>query len=166
MNAMQLSPQGIEWLKTIECLACTPYDDQTGQPVSCWVPGATIGYGHLIAGSEWPRYSEGIDQAGAEALLCSDLAPFVATVNASIGVPLRQNRFDALVILAYNIGRDAFARSSVVKLVNDPAAHTAYPDLEQAWKAWNKSQGRVMQGLVNRRNAEWTMYSTGRYEYW
>ena len=35
-----------------------------------------------------------------------------------------------------------------------------------AWKAWNKSQGQVMQGLVNRRNAEWDVYSKNIYQRW
>ncbi|EAH7119010.1 lysozyme, partial [Campylobacter jejuni] len=26
--------------------------------------------------------------------------------------------------------------------------------LKEAWMAWNKSQNKVMQGLINRRNAE------------
>ncbi len=29
---------------------------------------------------------------------------------------------------------------------DDPNAQLAYDRLEEAWKAWNKSQGQVMQG--------------------
>ncbi|WP_425433722.1 glycoside hydrolase family protein [Nitrosomonas marina] len=56
--------------------------------------------------------------------------------------------------------------SSVLRMINNPSAKTRYPNLEMAWKAWRKSQGRVMQGLINRRNAEWRIYSEGVYEWW
>ena len=79
---------------------------------------------------------------------------------------LAQNEFDALVIFAFNVGASAFKGSAVVKLVNDPKAITLYINLEAAWKAWNKSQGKVMSGLNNRRNCEWKIYADGIYESW
>jgi type VI secretion system secreted protein VgrG len=86
-------------------------------------------------------------------------------VKQTIKVDLTQQQFDALVILAFNIG-DNFKNSSVAKLINDPAATTSYDDLESAWKAWNKSQGKEMKGLNNRRAAEWKIYAEGVYEKW
>ena len=59
-----------------------------------------------------------------------------------------------------------FAGSSVVKLVNDPATPTAFSSLEAAWKVWNKSQGKVNQGLIHRRQCEWNIYSQGIYKRW
>jgi len=69
-------------------------------------------------------------------------------------------------MLAFNIGAGSFARSSVVKLVNDPTANSTYKSLEAAWKSWNKSQGKVMKGLDNRRQCEWDVYSRGVYNRW
>lgn len=161
-----LSVDGEDLLKSIEALALQPYDDQTGKPITQWVKGATIGYGHLISKSEWDLYKNGITEAQAEALFDADLAPYVATVNEAITVTVTQQQFDAMVVLAFNIGRGGFAGSSVVKLVNDPNADTPFDSLEDAWKSWNKSQGVVNQGLINRRNAEWNMYARGVYERW
>ncbi|ETW95549.1 MAG: hypothetical protein ETSY1_30095, partial [Candidatus Entotheonella factor] len=79
---------------------------------------------------------------------------------------VNQHQFDAMVILTYNIGVPNFLSSSALKLINDPNAQTSYSSLESAWKAWNRSQGSVMQGLINRRNAEWKIYSQGIYETW
>ena len=79
---------------------------------------------------------------------------------------LKEQQFDALVFLAYNIGVRGFSTSSVVKLINDEYAVTSYDTLENAWKAWNKSQGKVMRGLENRRAAEWDIYCSGIYERW
>ena len=70
------------------------------------------------------------------------------------------------MIFAFNIGKLNFRQSSVVKLVNDPAAVTAFTSLEAAWKAWNKSQGKVMKGLDNRCHCEWKIYTVALYAPW
>lgn len=163
--ALALSAAGFGLLRAIEQLRLAPYDDQTGQPISAWVPGATIGYGHLIARDEWPRFSAGITAAEADALLMQDVQPSEDVVRSSIRVLLLQRQFDALVLLAFNIGAAAFAGSSVVRLVNDPRARTPYRNLQAAWSAWNRSQGRVLQGLVRRRQAEWRVYASGVYQW-
>lgn len=161
-----LSIKGVDLLKSIEALSTKPYDDQTGKNITTWVKGATIGYGHLVAKSEWEAYKNGISETQALDLFKSDLAPYEKSVKSSVKIQLSQNQFDALVILAYNIGVSAFETSSVLKLVNDSAAATPYHGLEAAWFAWNKSQGKPMQGLTNRRRAEWNIYSKGIYERW
>ncbi len=163
---LSLGSKGINLLKSIEQLATKPYDDQTGKDITEWVEGATIGYGHLISKADWPKYKDGITDTQAITLLNSDLKPFVNSVKTKVTAKLTQNEFDALVILAFNIGVTAFQNSSALKLVNDPNAKTAYNSLELAWKAWKKSQGVVNKGLINRRQAEWNIYSKGIYQKW
>lgn len=173
-SEMALSDEGETWLKDVEKLALQPYDDQKGMaagPITEWVPGATIGYGHLIDEEEWDRFKNGITKGEATLQFQADVGPFVDLVNDVITIDVEQHEFDAMVALAYNIGPgsstvDGFQNSSVVKLVNDPEAVTNFSSLEAAWKAWNKSQGKVMQGLINRRVAEWDMYSKGVYRHW
>lgn len=161
-----MSTKAITLLKGIEKLALESYDDQTGKKIDKWVKGATIGYGHLIHKSDWEKYKAGISKAEADSLFKKDIRPFVNTVNSSVKVALSQNEFDALVILAFNIGAGAFKSSSVLKMINDPSAKTPYSSIEAAWKAWNKSQGKVMRGLNNRRNSEWNIYEKGIYKRW
>lgn len=165
---LSLSDQGLALLQDIEQLRLKPYDDQTAKEISAWTAGATIGYGHLIKNSEWNTYKNGITPVAASTLFEQDLSPFGSAVRSNITVKLEQQQFDALVMLAFNIGAgsNGFAGSSVVKLVNDPKAQTNYADLEAAWKAWNKSQGAVMKGLENRRACEWNVYSQGIYKKW
>lgn len=163
---MQLSPKGQDWLKKTERLALKPYDDQTGKTITSWCKGATIGYGHLIDQSEWEQFKNGITQNDAEALFLKDIKPFEAVVR-EIGRPLAQHQFDACVALAFNIGENNFRKSTVYKMVSNPSFKSSvYPNLEAAWKAWNKSQGVVNKGLTNRRAAEWDMYSSGIYRHW
>jgi len=163
-----LSDAGLNLLQQVEQLRLQPYDDQTSKDIAAWTAGATIGYGHLIKHDEWSLYQAGISLAGAVELFSKDLAPFVDAVRAKITAMLSQHQFDALVMLVYNIGMgdNGFGGSSVVKLVNNPNAKTQYPSLEAAWKAWNKSQGKVMPGLANRRACEWNVYSQGIYKKW
>ena len=159
-----LSARGRSLLKRLEGVRLTPYDDQTGLAITQWVAGATIGVGHLIDQSEWSRFSSGITRQEAETLLAQDVAPYEGEIRKVVTRSLSQSEFDALVIFAFNIGRRAFSESSMVRLLNNPGASTGYPSLESAWKAWNKSQGKVMQGLNNRRAAEWKLFNQGVYQ--
>ncbi len=165
-STLRLGPDGVTLLKAVERLALKPYDDQTGEDITAWVAGATIGYGHLITAADWALYQGGLTAAAADALFLADLAPFEQGVGDVVTQRLQQYQFDALVILAFNIGLAGFKSSSVVKLVNDPKASTAYASLKDAWLAWNKSQGKVMKGLDNRRRCEWAVYTTAVYALW
>lgn len=159
-----LSIQGRSLLKRLEGVRLKPYDDQTGLDITQWVKGATIGAGHLIDKSEWSTFRVGVTQKQAEMLLAQDVAPFEWTVRKAVHRQLSQSQFDALVIFSFNIGVSAFSRSSVVKLVNNPKATSGYQSLESAWKAWNISQGQVMEGLRRRRAVEWNLFNQGMYQ--
>lgn len=159
-----LSARGRSLLKRLEGVRLKPYDDQTGLAITQWVAGATIGVGHLIDQAEWSTFSAGISQQEAETLLVQDVAPYEREIRKVVSVSLSQSEFDALVIFAFNIVPRAFSASSVVRLLNNPKASTGYSSLESAWKAWNKSQGKVMQGLNNRRSAEWRLFDQGVYQ--
>jgi len=163
---LTLSEAGKQWLRDVEQLRLRPYDDQTGREITSWLQGATIGYGYLIPEVEWRYYREGIDIEEAERLFEEELIKYERSVRDSIHVPMSQYEFDAAVILTYNIGIYAFPDSSVAKLINNSGVVTPYSTLEDAWKAWNRSQGVVNRGLVNRRSAEWDIYSKEIYETW
>jgi lysozyme len=91
-----------------------------------------------------------ITQAQADAVFEADLAPFEAAVNKAVTRPMTQNQFDACVSLAFNIGAAGFATSTVVRKLN--AGDTA--GAADAFRLWNKAGGQILQGLVNRREAE------------
>lgn len=171
MDKMKISNKGISWLKDKEDKILDKqgnhiiYDDQTGKPVNTNKPlpkGATIGYGHLIKNYE--DFINGISEDKAIELLRADIAIAERAVKNNISIPLKQNQYDALVFLAYNIGAKNFANSTVIKYINNPHFHSSvYPNLESAWKAWNRSQGKISNGLINRRQNEWDMYNRGIY---
>ena len=162
---MNISDNGIAVLKKLEGAVKIGnkhviYDDQTGRPVdtNAILPrGATIGYGHLIKKGE--DFKDGISEDKATQLLRTDIAITENVVRNNVSAPIAQNQFDALVIFAFNIGTKNFINSTVLKYINNPNFQSPiYPDLESAWKAWNRSNGTVSTGLINRRNAEWQMF--------
>ena len=163
---MKISDNGINMLKRFEGSVKIGdrhviYDDKTGRPVNSdkeLPAGATIGYGHLIKSDE--DFKHGITERQATEILRSDISTAERAIKDNITIPLSQNQYDALVSLAYNIGAKNFADSTVVKYVNDSNYHnTKYPTLESAWMAWNKSGGREMAGLTNRRQQEFNLFN-------
>ncbi len=163
---MKLSPRGLKFLMDVEGIRLVPYNDQTGLPTKAWSKGATIGYGHLIRPYEWWKYRKGISKTEAEILLFKDLKPFICAICKAVKPLLKDHQLDALIMLAYNIGIKGFKASSALKLINNTFATTPYRNLEDAWKAWNRSQGKRNKGLINRRNAEWNIFDKGLYELW
>ncbi len=167
---MQISDNGLNKLKQMEGAVKIAgrhvmYDDATGRPIAPNAPlprGATIGYGHLIKSGE--NFTGGLTERAATELLRQDVRTAQRAVQNSITANLTQNQYDALVMLAYNIGAKNFSESSVVKYINNPDFHSAmYPNLESAWRAWNRYNGVVSNGLINRRQYEWNIYIHGTY---
>lgn len=69
----------------------------------------------------------------------------------------RPNQLIASISLSYNIGVDAFGRSTVARRFNAGNWKGGC----DAFLSWNRSGGRVVQGLVNRREAERKLCLTG-----
>ncbi|WP_312069487.1 lysozyme, partial [Acinetobacter sp.] len=77
-----------------------------------------------------------------------------ASVNNLVKVPLSQNQFDALVSLTYNIGSTAFKNSTLLKKLNAKD----YAGAADQFLRWNKGGGKVLKGLVRRREAERALF--------
>ncbi len=102
------------------------------------------------------RGAVNLTAAQETALLSRTVAPYAEAVRASVRVPLNQNQFDALVSFAYNIGTAGFEGSSTLRRLNAGDAAGA----ADAMRLWNKSDGAVNQGLVNRREQEVRQFNT------
>lgn len=156
MTAMKISHRGIDLLKEHEGLRLEAYDCATGKPVQ---PGGkvrgklTIGYGSTTRVYEGMR----ITKQQAEQLLVRDLGRFERAVNERVSVTLSQEQFDALVLLAFNIGEDAFAKSTLLKHLNKGKYH----DAAAQFPRWRKDNGKVIPGLVARRAAEKALFLEG-----
>jgi len=71
-------------------------------------------------------------------------------VNSGVKVALNQNQFDSLVSFTFNTGIQAFADSTLLKMLNQ-GNYDAVPD---QLRRWVRAGGNVVQGLVNRRENE------------
>ena len=119
----------------------------------------TIGYGHTRrAGLPDPVVVRRITDAQADMILADDLAVFENGVAAELKniARVEQREFDAFVDLAFNIGLGAFKSSSLLRHYRAGDKATTARD----FLAWNKAGGKVMPGLVKRREAErnWFLY--------
>lgn len=141
---MTLSNKGIALLKEFEGLRLHEYIDAGGF--------LSIGFGHLLQNGE--RYENGITLEKAMELLEQDVQDAEFVVEGMVTVPLNQNQFDALVSFAYNVGGDQFAKSTLVRLLNDGM----YDEVPHQLSRWNKSNGKVLRALVRRRKAEGDLF--------
>jgi len=140
---MKTSSQGRAAITQREGNKLTAYKDGGG----VW----TIGVGHTTAAGS-PTVTAGlrITAEQSDEILSRDLAKFEKVVEDAITAPMKQNEFDAFISLAFNIGGSAFAKSTVARKFNaGDKIGTA-----NAFLLWNKDNGKVIKGLVTRREAE------------
>jgi lysozyme len=118
------------------------YTDVVGVP--------TIGFGN----TDGVRPGQTITVERALIRLGGNINEKEQAMRACIGdVPLYQNEWDAYVSLSYNIGTGAFCGSTLVKRLRQKP-----PDYVAACTEilrWNRGGGRVLDGLVKRRKAEY-----------
>lgn len=143
-EARAISAAGLDLIKRFEGLRLDAYRCPAGVP--------TIGYGST---GPHVRIGQRISKAEADELLTQDAARFVRGVSERLGdSPATQSQFDAMVSLAFNIGLDAFARSTLLR------KHKAgdYAGAQKEFGRWVNSAGKRLLGLVHRRAAEATLY--------
>lgn len=142
---MTVSDEGLDLIKSFEGCRLTAYRDAAG----VW----TIGYGHtgpdVVPGGT-------ITQQEADALLQADVNRFASGVEALVEVPMTQEQFDALVSFAYNIGLSAFGQSTLLRLLNAED----YDGAANQFQRWVHGGGKVLPGLVRRREAEAELFRT------
>lgn len=150
---MLVSANAIVSLRGLERCVLKVYPDQHNLP--------TIGIGHLMTKSELMsghliingtpvNYKDGITEEQARLLCAQDLLAVELWVSKLVRVKLTQGQFDALVLFCYNIGDEAFATSSALRVLN--ADH--YDEVPADMRLFNKVAHVVSQGLINRREAE------------
>ncbi len=106
----------------------------------------TIGFGHT--GNVQP--GDVVDIEGALLLLEQDMTDAIECVDTSVDTDVSDYQVAALISLVFNIGCGAFRGSTILVLVNSNLFEAAV----QQFKRWNKSKGKVINGLTNRRLAE------------
>jgi lysozyme len=145
---MKVNAEGYALIKRFEGCKLKAYKC----PANVW----TIGYGNTFY-EDGMKVKEGdvITQQRAEELAKFIIDQFAVVIAPFIKQPLTENQFSACVSLAYNIGTGGFKRSSVFKKLN---VNPQDPTIADSFRLWNKGGGKVLRGLVNRREAEIQLY--------
>ena len=142
---MHISDEGLELIKHFE--GC-PTDEEGNavayqDAVGVW----TIGYGHtkdVQEGDKWTKEK-------AEFMLWRELEDeYEVYINNYVHVPLNQQQFDALCSWVYNLGPANLKKSTLLRKLNNGE----YKETPNQIKRWNKAGGKVLEGLVRRREAE------------
>jgi lysozyme len=144
-----MSREGVNLVKSYEGLSLKPYRDPSGIP--------TIGYGNTFYedGTKVTMQDAPLTLQRANQLFSRIHGAFSIKVKKMVTSSVNSNQLGALTSLAYNIGINAFARSTVLKRVN---ANPDDPTIGEAFAMWNKSKGVIFNGLIKRRASEWQLY--------
>jgi lysozyme len=110
----------------------------------------TIGYGETLGVRKTDRTTP--ERALVQLLVRVD-SEYATGVKECVKTPLFQYEFDAYVNLTYNIGVNAFCKSTIVKELNNGNYQEACTGI----KRFNRAGGKVVQGLINRREREYQM---------
>lgn len=156
---MKMSDNGRALLTEWEGKETHVYRDSAGMP--------TIGVGHLLTKDEITsgkilidgvpvKYANGLTGQQIDKLIEQDLSWAESAVNTYIDVELNQNQFDALVSFTFNTGKQAFYSSTLRRVLNQGR----YDLVPEQLARWNRAGGKVIQGLVKRRNHEIELFNS------
>ena len=151
---MIINKATVDLVKEFEGCKLTAYKDVAG----VW----TIGYGTTARAGLGIIPVEGmtITQAEADRLLFDGLNKFADQIRPMLPADINDNMFGASLSLAYNVGVYAFGRSTVLAKLHDGD----YAKGADAFLLWNKAGGKVVKGLVRRREAERKLFLTPVFE--
>ena len=135
---MNISQEGLALIKKFEGCELEAYKCAAG----VW----TIGYGSTKGVKE----GDTISREDADKLLTHEMEEYEGYINDLVEVNLEQNQFDALVSWVFNLGPANLKASTLLKVLNAKD----YEGVPAQIKRWNKAGGKVLQGLIRRREAE------------
>jgi lysozyme len=139
-----MSDYAFQRLKEFEGLRLKAYKCSGGK----W----TIGYGH----TKGVKPGQVIDKYEASKLLAEDVEYFEKfLVEEPYAEDISQGQWDALVDFLFNLGIGNFQSSTLRKRILQDVNHE---DIPNQFRRWVYSKGKVLPGLVKRREWEAQMY--------
>tara|TARA_R110001606_G_scaffold79389_1_gene183352 strand:- start:3593 stop:4036 length:444 start_codon:yes stop_codon:yes gene_type:complete len=145
---MKISQEGIALIKKFEGCELDAYQDSVG----VW----TIGYGHTKEVKEGDK----INKEEAENLLEEEMPEYEGYIENLVKVSLSQCEFDSLCSWVYNLGPTNLQESTLLRFLNEGK----YDEIPAQIKRWNKAGGKVLDGLVRRREAEALLFQAKEWE--
>lgn len=143
-----INHSGLKLITFFEGCELICYDDGVGV--------LTIGYGHTKGVFE----GMSITQTEAESFLREDLEKFETVVEELVQIPINSDQFSALVAFSFNVGPQALADSTLLRLLNAGDIQMAANEFPR----WNKAGGQPLLGLTRRRKAEQALFLSQPWE--
>lgn len=145
---MQINAQGLAIIKHYEGFKSDPYVC----PAGYW----TIGYGSIRDKHRRRVHADtdSISTIEGEMLLLLELDEVERYVKALVNVELTENQFSALCSFVFNVGSGRFKASTLRAKLN----RGDYEGASEQFKWWRKGGGRILKGLVLRRQAETDLF--------
>jgi lysozyme len=143
---MKISEEGKDLIKLFEGVRLKAYKCSAGVP--------TIGFGNTYyPNGDKVKIGDTITLEQARDLFDDLIVRYERIVESKLKVDVKQNEFDALVSHTYNTG----GSTTLFKLVNMEANKEKIKD----WflTKYITANGKVLQGLKNRRLKEWELYN-------
>lgn len=151
----ELNQETIAHIKQLEGFRIEAYPDPGSSDGTPW----TIGYGQTRLDGRAVRPGDTITKPEASAWLERELRRVSAVVDRLVEVPLTDNQHGALVSFTYNISGDDFADSTLLRKLN--AGN--YDAVPAQFSRWKYNDGKVMEGLINRRASEAGLWARGSF---
>jgi lysozyme len=144
---MKISKRGLDLIASFEGLRLKAY--------VCPAGILTIGYGHTGDVKE----GDIITEEKAKELLAKDVERFENAVIVAVNVQMTPAMLDALVSFTYNVGEGNLRRSTLLKRLNAKD----YIGAANEFLKWNKGGGKILPGLVKRRETERELFLSEPY---
>ena len=141
-KSMNISQEGLELIKKFEGCELEAYVCAAG----VW----TIGYGSTKGVKE----GDSISQDEADKLLLHEMDEYEGYITDNVTVDLKQNQFDSLVSWVFNLGPTNLKASTMLKVLN----LGNFEGVPEQMKRWNKANGKTLDGLIRRREAETLLF--------
>ena len=146
----QINASGLRIITVAEGFSSTPY--------RCAGGVATQGFGstRLADGSRVKMGSPPISEDEGKALLRMHLDRVESDIRKLVLVPLNENEFSALCSFTYNLGSGRLQSSTLRSKLNRGNRLGAANEFPK----WRRAGGRILRGLVLRREAERPLFLT------
>jgi lysozyme len=141
---MRVNDKGLTALHLREGLRLKPYLDTKG------IPTIAMGNTYYLDGRSVKMSDPALAPKEANKLSLFVADDFGKYVNSKVTSIINQNQFNALVSIAYNIGKKGFSSSTFLKLVNK---NPNDPKIAAAIMMWTKDKE-----LIGRRKSEVKQY--------